>query len=316
LFIVEGPDGAGKTTYVNQLHGELERRWPADKIEVLHRGPPPPNTNPLDEYALPLLSYRPGQNHHIICDRWHWGEWVYPAVLKRATLADDATWWWLDMLVQSRGAVTVYADTPHDIIVSRLRDRGDDLIHERDIDGITRAYDSCRRNSRAWQVTTSTPMAITIDVACSVSGMAERLNGFTTYVGSPTPEAVLIGEVRNGVDTVDGGADLRPAFMPYGSTSGHYLLSSLNPRRYHGTGPALVNACDVDDIDQVMLATHFPPMVTLGRAAHKKLRGEAPGAPHPQFIRRFYHRYGKMYDRVIDEALFDGRDNVTWRPFK
>lgn len=90
LIILEGPDGAGKSTLAQELAAHLGRTT-SDKVEVWHRGAP--THHPLEEYLLPLLSYRPGTGHHLILDRWHWGEAVYPKILNRPTQLGDAAWW-------------------------------------------------------------------------------------------------------------------------------------------------------------------------------------------------------------------------------
>src|ERR687897_2440373 len=83
LVILEGPDGAGKSTLSRELAASLRAAYPADSISEFHKGPP--HHHPLVEYEQPLFHYRPGTGRHIICDRWHVGEAVYPEVLGRAT---------------------------------------------------------------------------------------------------------------------------------------------------------------------------------------------------------------------------------------
>src|SRR5690348_14510865 len=106
LIILEGPDGAGKTTLANEIIRfftglSLHRHEP---IELLHKGPC--ISHPLDEYELPLINYRPGAKH-IVCDRWHLGEAIYPAILKRNTKWDVAIDRHIELFLRSRGACQI-----------------------------------------------------------------------------------------------------------------------------------------------------------------------------------------------------------------
>src|SRR5215212_9925147 len=104
LIILEGPDCSGKTTLADQLQVEIER---TTKEEVLRLSSGPPTGHPLDEYVVPLLGYRPATGTHIICDRLHWGETVYPMILKRPSGLDGAIFAYIEAFLMSRGAYVV-----------------------------------------------------------------------------------------------------------------------------------------------------------------------------------------------------------------
>jgi thymidylate kinase len=311
LIIVEAPDGAGKSTLVEKLVKRIEQDYPSDKVEVLKKGPPQPKSHPLDEYETPLLSYRPGRGHHIICDRWHVGEWVYPDVLHRSTKADRATWYHIELFLRSRGALVVYMDTPLDTMVQRVKTRGDDLIQPYQLQRLMFGYKIMREQAvcEKWLWKSDEDLSWVITQAWQLGTHAQKFNPYTTYIGPFVPLGLLIGDTRNGIT---GSADLRPAFMPYRATSGHYLFSALPRDEIRHMGFA--NACDVDDIDALMDALHFPPAVALGREAHRRLRGEVEGVPHPQFMRRFYNKHDEDYARIINRALHDNEEHIEWRP--
>lgn len=77
IVVIEGPDGAGKTTLAGLIAREL-------RYEVRHEGPPPPDRPPLQHYlerlydaALSLAVCR-----GIVLDRFALGERVYGPILR------------------------------------------------------------------------------------------------------------------------------------------------------------------------------------------------------------------------------------------
>src|SRR3982751_3015453 len=123
LIILEGPDCAGKSTLASKLACELEKQFPSNTVTLLHKGPP--EAHPLDEYEWPLLSYRPQRGQHIICDRWHWGESVYPTVLGRPSLLDDGIRFHIEMMLRSRGAVVVHVSAHDHVLEQCISRRGE-----------------------------------------------------------------------------------------------------------------------------------------------------------------------------------------------
>lgn len=314
MIICEGPDGAGKSTLVSKLRDVIHQRYPGEKVEVLRKRPPVKGSHPLDEYETPLLSYRPRQGHHIICDRWSWGEWVYPDVLRRKTLVDRASWYHIELFLQARGAVVVYVNEPVDVLQRRIIARGDDLIKPFQLPKLSQRYDFVAQTSLLpkWETIPHSGRIVTW------AELHERAHtghsGHVTYVGPRFPNFVLLGDVRH--DTFEG--DLRPAFMPYRGTSGHYLLSHLR-REQLRDDVGIMNACDADDVDWFMNqhATHDISYVALGQNAYAKLRGlgrVVAGVPHPAYVRRFHHAAGQQYAEAIQRAATTREDLITWRP--
>lgn len=323
LIILEGPDGSGKTTLAQELASHLSRTT-SDKVEVWHAGPP--TRHPLDEYLTPVTTYRPGTGYHLILDRWHWGERVYPRVLGRPSELDDAIWWSIEAYLRRLGALVVLCDwrSHHDYL---------DVYRERRLDGtpdfwqLTKleqirnefsrmVYYSQLSSAYAW-----TPGQYVHGIVESARHYEERyrhLNGFTTYLGPVKPHTLLFGDVRNGRDPATS-SDLSPAFVPYASTSGHFLLKSLAAQtsRTWPSGIGLANACDVDDPVDLWRVLGEPPVVALGKNAYGKLiqSGFTCGVvPHPQYVRRFHHKFHREYGWKIVETSRTGRDNSKWQP--
>lgn len=312
LIILEGPDGAGKTTLANDIAVYLATlpHYNGSAIDILHRGPA--TQHPLDEYELPLIGYRPGTGH-LVCDRWHLGEAVYPRILNRTTRWDVAVARHINLFLKSRGACVVGMLATTDELVTRLITRGDDLIQPAQLTDIAYAYRLLRDEYQVANVAEPrnviTPRRV-VGYAYLHQRACQVLNKFETYIGSPHPRRLLLGEIRAKLPPTKRGM---PAFAPYPATSGHYLLTHLNTGQ-HDVG--LANACDVDNPLLLWKTLNRPPVVALGRRAHAQLRDlEVPHAvvPHPQYIRRFHHSGGAAYADLI-MTVKDGEDMTSWRP--
>jgi len=300
LIIIEGPDCSRKSTLAGLLRQEIDRRTRDEYVTLLHAGPP--TQHPLDEYVTPLLTYRPETSRHVICDRWHLGELVYPSVFGRSSQCDDAVFRYVELFLQSRGAYLVVVTPEVDELRECLERRGDE---PGELDRVESVRDGFIRVATH----TTLPMTwlkdetLTVDVTWSIINDASAaalgahsLNNFTTYVGPRYPRRLLVGDVRKTGTDPD---DLRPAFMPYPATSGHYLMRALSDASADAVG--VVNGCDVDDALQVWLTLNQPQLVTLGRNAQRVTRawfnhvrrdGQYPlpiEVPHPQWQRRFDH---------------------------
>lgn len=315
LIILEGPDCAGKSTLAQQILRYLTVKYPRDTVELIHRGPP--TGHPLDEYVVPLLDYRPNNRHHIICDRWHLGEWVYPIATGRKTHMDLSVLNYVELFLASKGALTVILNPGVDVVMTRYRQRGDALQSDDVIRAAVTEYftEIPQRHAFSLAIATSDDVVFVAREA----DWSARLLTATTYVGSPDPETLLVGDVRGcmGGNACQHGWS-HPvngtAFMPYPGTSGHYLTRAL------GDDPdnvAIVNACDVDDVAEVWHEVYTPNVVALGVSAHERLQeAKIPHAtvPHPQFVRRFHHAANIGYGQLIQEVAGTERNELKWRP--
>lgn len=322
LIILEGPDCARKTTLAQDIVARLSRTDPNATIELLHRGPP--SGHPLDEYVVPLLDYRPGMNRHIICDRWHWGEYVYPRVLRRESKMDIPIFRYIEMFLTSRGAITVLLNPPIADLQECMRLRGDDTIRENQLPAIIDSYEVIADGLSSTWCLRPPESRITPDSVIATARGRERLavplNRFVTPVGSAAPDTILFGDIRSCVG-VDCGHNTHhspngTAFMPYPGTSGDYLMHALEEYEINREYVMLANACDVDDSSQITTATRAD-VVALGRNAHLFLTAHEirhATVPHPQFIRRFHHTASAAYGKLIQGVIRTERNELTWRP--
>jgi hypothetical protein len=324
LIIVEGPNGAGKSTLVDAIQKHLENNHPDDTTQVLHAKPP--KRHPIDEYIRPLLGYRPGSGQNIICDRWHWGERVYPDLFNRSTQMDRGVWRYVEMFLRSRGAIVVYPYVSPATLSTRILERGDDMV---DVTMTPREWASFNavRFASALPVTmfsqleshTSEQQIQAICATAQDHEMRTRsVEGLRTYVGPPRPDFLLVGDTRSRRGQDSG---MECAFGPYPGSSGHFLLNALSGPRVVNTG--LINANDVDDIEKAWKRLSRPPIVALGRKASHALAADTwevgsgvphSKVPHPQFIRRFYSKRQNEYGAIIDSAMATRKDLSKWRP--
>lgn len=313
LIIVEGPDGTGKSTLVEELRLKMKFRG---GISVLKADRP--RKHPLDEYVTPLLDLerevgRITNGMNVICDRWHLGELVYPTVLDRPTQLTDPVFRYVEMFLASRGALVVRLTDDSDELEAVLRRRGDDLVLPEQAKLMLQLFDETATCST---LPTLRVPARTADIktlqriftaAEHVGRQAYLIRKLATYVGAPFPKYLLVGDVRGGDPVTHG---LKPAFMPYPNSCGEYLMKSVlsatrhlvTNRRLENAG--IVNANDVDDLRSAWARLGAPAVIPLGRLAEKTVRAELPAqaavesVPHPQYWKRFHHRdhldYGKM----------------------
>jgi thymidylate kinase len=314
LILLDGSDCTGKTQLAQRLALALNRqRASLSSLDVYHRGPP--TAHPLDEYAEPLLNYRAGNDHNVICDRWHVGEAVYPFVLGRATQLDAAINAWLELFLLSRGALLVHVRRTNEYLDACGRHR-DDLYDEIDrIPDVTRAFEHAMASTLLPLIVlddndpTNDDVDDIIETAHVQHERVSALNDYVTYIGPRWPSVLLVGD-RRGVS----GEPIRygswPAFAPFPGTSGHYLFSALTrePLRVatHGTllsQIGVVSANDVDDVHACWNKLGKPRVVALGVEARKTLRRVGVDishyAPHPQYWARFRHHEPDAYLRRV-----------------
>lgn len=311
LIILEGPDCAGKTTLAMRLETAIRRRYPASD-EILHLTSGPPERHPLDEYVVPLLGYRPMSGTHVICDRLHLGERVYPQVFGRSSEMNHAVFMHTESFLQSRGALVIYVMPPVATLVHRMQLRGDDLVRPEQLAAIRAGFVKTTRETVLPHLITDDGEVIdaTLERARLIEVGAAPLNPFVTYTGPPHPFRLLLGDVRGPAFRTDDPIDkIRPAFMPYRSMSGAYLWKTLG--RSENTGLragniGVANACDVDDPRELWHVLGRPQVVTLGRNAARAFSG-AHEAPHPQWVRRFHHNRVDDYNIVLTS-----REPVSW----
>lgn len=316
LLIVEGGDGVGKSTLVADVAEVLRTAYPDDTVELWRKGPP--KSHPVDEYVIPLLTYRPGRGHHIVCDRWHIGELVYPKIFGRQTAMTPGVLMYVELFLKSRGAYLAYLQRDHVDVIDTLTTRGDDLVvNDQAIPillAFQRAYRSSTLPKSVSHVAQPNLAEWLVAEAARAELKAKSLNDFTTYVGPADPKLLLLGDVR-GPRSVD---PLDPAFAPYPATSGAYLMRALTATHWHpNTSVGIANACDVDSVADMLSVLRPNQVVTLGANSYRSttlITTNVGAVTHPQFMRRFYHHDHAAYGLTIMRAGYLREDMRSWRP--
>jgi hypothetical protein len=320
LILCDGTDGAGKSTLATRLTEYLERHRPGDTVELWHAGKP--TTHPLDEYVTPLLGYRPGRGHHIICDRWHWGETVYPVIKGRPTDLDRPTHRYTELFLQTRGALGVHVWRDVHELQAVFRDRGEFILTDAELHETQKLFTVAYNDSTITKRTIRPDEADVVEYIVAEAARAElkarSVASLVTYVGPPQADTLLLGDVRCPGNHNPAG----PAFTPYPATSGAFLMRALHESGMAETltgGLGIANACDVDSVADLVASVRPYAVVTLGANAWKTYTGafgtEGVGAvPHPQYVRRFHHKHCADYGAAISEASYYRRDMRSWRP--
>lgn len=143
IIVMEGPDGAGKSTMVEavkQIH--LDRGHAPESVQTWRAGPFPEGGNSWDEYVVPLSSLSISSDWLVIIDRWHLGELVYGPLLRGQSRLSLEQRDWIDGYLKSLGAIMVYLKATPEELTRRLGERGDDLIKAEQLPYLLEAYDA------------------------------------------------------------------------------------------------------------------------------------------------------------------------------
>lgn len=309
LIAVEGPDGAGKSTFVEAIKREIDRVEHGSllprPVRMFHHRPP--DKDPLDEYELDYDWYDP-LGDHVIIDRYHWGECVYPPIFRGEPGLGRARLWHIDKYMQSNGGLMCLLMHDEKTLRDRVNTRGDDYITTDHIPQILEGYKRVKSESCLDCIQLTDPgrvdvQGVVLDGYLEESRAAE-LHDFSTYIGPHEPRYLLFGDERKD-------PRYRAAFVPHSTTSGRYLMEALSPDLARRCG--IANASEEDSF-ALWITLGRPPTVALGKNADAALTAaHVPhgSVPHPQYVRRFMHARSHEYGFAIQQALHDR--NYEWK---
>lgn len=312
--LLEGVDGAGKSTLAEAIRDELESRF--GKAELIHKSQP--TRDVLEEYAT---DYEGREDQHLVFDRFHLGELVY-APLYRETgpfgALGVAGFRWVEKFLQARGARVYVVDAPYDVVAERLATRGEDYLQSHHVESVIERFREVRDEvsciaapsfgyPKTYEVLRPLADAI-VSEAGAHTAQHEGLRAFPSYVGGPHPEVLLVGEKRGGQPPFESGA----CFMPLKNKSGQFLWHYLPDPYWKGVGVA--NAKE-DQIGALWMTLGQPPIVALGREASRTLDGislKHAAVPHPQAVKRFANKRGVEYGELIQAATYTHEKEFGW----
>jgi thymidylate kinase len=145
FIILEGPDGAGKTTFAGLLAREM---WEMGRGTVLINPKRSPRDGVLIEYKQRLSFYVPAGGIELILDRCWYSDDVYGPHWRGYGL-DQPVRSELDEWAHARGAVVARLDADDDVLAARLLARGDDDVSPDDVATFAREY---REQGREWRL--------------------------------------------------------------------------------------------------------------------------------------------------------------------
>lgn len=314
IILLEGVDGGGKSSLSEKLRAALEERGLV--TEIIHRGVP--ERDVLDEYQHDIEDYRPGTGRAIIGDRWHFGDIVYGDLYRGFSYlggTEGAGFRFVELFLQSRGAITCLVDSDEFTVKGRLLVRGEDYLQLEHVDHVLREYRKVYRASATGglqgEVTgNNLDPANIIRHALFRSDLTADLAAFPSYVGARNPRVLLVGEKRGKAETPS-----LCAFRPTAKgNSASYLLEALPGSLWRDTG--LVNAYEEENLPELLDVLAGPPVIALGRKASERLTKlgiEHAGLPHPQHMRRFHSAAKVDYGQKIFNVIGSTLKEFSWR---
>lgn len=122
IIIIEGPDGAGKSTLANKIKEQTG-------YTLLHRSQPKTEEDKqrmMDEYIQVIKA---GKN--CIFDRCWYSEMVYGPVMRDESVISYQQMYELERLLAKNGALIIHCTAPEQTLWKRCLRRGEDYITDR-----------------------------------------------------------------------------------------------------------------------------------------------------------------------------------------
>lgn len=123
IIIIEGPDGAGKTTLAKKISEQTG-------YMLLHRTQPKTEEDKkrmMDEYVQVIKA---GKN--CIMDRCWYSEMVYGPIMRDESVISFVQMYELESLLARNGALIIHCTAPEQTLWKRCLRRGEDYIKDRE----------------------------------------------------------------------------------------------------------------------------------------------------------------------------------------
>lgn len=292
IVILEGPDGAGKTTLARKL-------CQAFILEYHHEGPPP-DGNPLIHYGLQLQRAR-GQN--VLFDRFAFGERVYGPVLRDVDRLGEEGWRQMQRLIWAAGAHQILCLPSLETCLSNFQS-SDKERGPRDKDQWAQTYEAYERlvdpfvdpRMMLYDYETETSDELIARLATYEENTA-RLSD--DMIGHPMARYLFVGERGSNAHL--------PLDLPFfGITdSALYLNSALDYAGFHEEEIAFINAFPRLSVEPRHIPTDYERVIALGESAAQVCRSQGVEhiqVYHPQYWRRFHYSELALYAKSLERC--------------
>lgn len=150
VFLLEGCDGAGKTTLAQQL----DLLAGSSYVEHLHFSQPK-SDDAWAEYGEPIVAAAArvstiDEDGWLIIDRAHISEMIYGPIFRGRVIGKRWQWRKLEQLLDNLDTTRLYVAPGKKTIADRLFARGDDFVTLSQMLTISRAYDRKLKNNPKW----------------------------------------------------------------------------------------------------------------------------------------------------------------------
>ncbi len=295
ITIVEGPDGAGKST----LADELAYRWPSD-LGRHHQGPFYQNVLTETLHAVSRELYH---HPHVICDRLHLGERIYGPVYRQHDMLGDAGQRVLERALLGLGQVAqVICYPPYESVEASWLSR-EQLEMLDDVDQLSQTYRLYKTRGSMLPTTTYDWTRQTVEQLADELVTIRSPGNHGPGVGWFEHTSVLIVGEQINADQVN--VNQPGPALPFVSTNGCSAWLSEKLTGVDERWLYWVNALAPDGKpeDPAFIERLNPlGIIGLGTVAHDWLTAhgfEHERLDHPQFSKRFHH--GSPYP--IKEAI-------------
>jgi len=130
IFILEGPDGAGKSTLAKTLNYQTG-------YKLIHNSAPQSEEEQELMYGMYLQAIKSSKN--IIFDRAWYSEMVYGPLLRNKSFISWPQMFTLEKQIVSQGGLIIYCTAPKATLWKRCQDKNDPLIKTREL--LNKVYD-------------------------------------------------------------------------------------------------------------------------------------------------------------------------------